>query len=101
MSTTDSTGTTRSAADAGRREAADSEGHAAPADATRPGRSIGTVGVGLLVLLGVAVLAVGVIPQPRWDLWLVGVVAVLGLSLALLVLALLPRGHGRAAVVDR
>lgn len=67
----------------------------------RPGRSIGTIGGGLLVLLGVVVVAVGVIPQPRWELWLVGVVAMLGLSLVLLVLAVLPRGQGSEAVESR
>lgn len=66
----------------------------------RPGRSIGTIGVGLLVMLGVVIVAVGVIPQPRWELWLVGVVAVLGLSLVLLVLAVLPRGRGSETVVS-
>lgn len=91
-------GTVESTESTDRAELSGSTAIAEGAGTLRPRRSIGTVGAGLLVLLGVAMLAVAVIPQPRWDLWLVGVVAVLGLSLVLLILALLPRGRGREII---
>lgn len=59
----------------------------------RAGANVGTVTAGLLLLLGVALLALLVVPMPRGDMWLVGVAAVLGLALVLVVQALLPRGE--------
>lgn len=53
--------------------------------------ALGTVTTGLLGLLALVVIAAAVLPTPRLELWLLAVIAVLGLSLMLLVLALLPR----------
>lgn len=66
------------------------------ASAPAPPRSSGTLGAGLLMLLAVLVMGAAVLPQPRWDLWLVGVLAVLGLSLTILILAVLPRGRANS-----
>lgn len=103
----DGTGTIESPMDAGE-DAGDIglvdgvDGVEGPGGAEVPGvtegaRSVGTVAAGLLMLLGVAVMAIAVLPQPRWDLWLVGVAAVLGLSLVLLLLAVLPRARTRGS----
>lgn len=50
-----------------------------------------TVALGIMLLLGAIIAAASVVPTPRWDLWLVGVLALLGASLGLLVIALMPR----------
>lgn len=68
---------------------------AAPSPSPGPTvRRPGTITWGLLLLLGVAVIGVAVLPQPRLEAWLVAVVAVLGLSLVLVIIALLPRRIG-------
>lgn len=65
------------------------------ADAPRTRRPL-TVALGIMLLLGAIVAAAAVVPTPRWDLWLVGVLALLGASLGLLVIALMPREIARA-----
>lgn len=63
----------------------------ADASPPRPARRAGTIATGLLLLLAVIVLVAAVLPQPPLALWLLGVIGVLGCSLILLVIALLPR----------
>ncbi|MGY5763917.1 hypothetical protein ACXET9_01780 [Brachybacterium sp. DNPG3] len=58
-----------------------------------PRRRVGTVAMGLLILLGVVVAGAAVLPQPRLDGWILGVIGVIGLSLILLIVAVLPRGR--------
>lgn len=66
-----------------------------PTATTRPttlrGPARRSIGGGLLVLLITALAAAAVLPVPRWDLWLLGVLALLGLAIVLIVMALLPR----------
>lgn len=57
-------------------------------------RRPGTIALGLILLLAVGVLASAVLPRPQLEAWLLIVVAVLGLSVVLLIMALLPRRIG-------
>lgn len=75
-------------------------GPGAAQDRARAGARRGTVGTGLVLLLGVVGTAAAVLPVPRIELWLLAVAAVLGLSLVVLVLALLPSTRGRTATGD-
>ncbi|MCW1804916.1 hypothetical protein [Brachybacterium squillarum] len=59
----------------------------------RGGIGRGTMGVGLLLLVGVALAALAVLPRPALEGWLIGVIALLGLSLIGVVLAAVPSGR--------
>lgn len=59
----------------------------------RRGAARGTLGAGLLLLLGVALAAAAVLPRPALEGWLLGVIALLGLALIGLLLAILPGGR--------
>lgn len=71
-----------------------------PAERTRAPRHprrMGTIALGLLLLLGAGITAAAVLPQPRPEPWILGAASVLGLSVILVVVAVLPRGPARTA----
>lgn len=59
----------------------------------RRGPARGSLGAGLLLLLGVGLAAVAVLPRPALEGWLLGVIALLGMALIGLLLAVLPSGR--------
>lgn len=69
-------------------------------DADARMRRPGTIALGLILLLAVGVLASAVLPRPQLEAWLLIVIAVLGLSLVLLIMALLPRRIGGGPAQD-
>lgn len=66
----------------------------------RRGVARGTLGAGLLLMLGVALAAAAVLPRPALEGWLLGVIALLGLALIGLLLAILSSGRRAPDDID-